>query len=80
MDIRFGTSGWRAIIADEFTFANVRLVIQAICRYLTTSEHGSGTRLIIRLDVIAAASSRDVYDAIWGESPYRDIDRLSGRE
>ena len=26
MGITFGTSGWRAIIADEFTLANVRLV------------------------------------------------------
>jgi len=34
MNIRFGTSGWRAIIADEFTFSNVRLVVQAICRHL----------------------------------------------
>lgn len=32
--IKFGTSGWRAIIADEFTFANVRLVTEAIARYI----------------------------------------------
>ena len=38
MSIRFGTSGWRAIIADDFTFENVRLVTEAICSYLTTSE------------------------------------------
>jgi phosphoglucomutase len=31
--IKFGTSGWRAIIADEFTFANVRLAAEAIGRY-----------------------------------------------
>ena len=30
--IHFGTSGWRAIIADEFTFDNVRLVTQAIAQ------------------------------------------------
>ena len=30
--IKFGTSGWRAIIADEFTFANVRLATEAIGR------------------------------------------------
>src|SRR5215831_18080368 len=30
--ITFGTSGWRAIIADEFTFANVRLATEAIGR------------------------------------------------
>lgn len=33
--IRFGTDGWRAIIADEFTFANVRLVAQSIAKYQT---------------------------------------------
>ena len=27
--IRFGTDGWRAIIADEFTFANLDRVAQA---------------------------------------------------
>src|SRR5438105_15460559 len=28
--IKFGTSGWRAIIADEFTYSNVRLATEAI--------------------------------------------------
>lgn len=32
--IKFGTSGWRGIIADEFTFDNVRLVSQAIADYI----------------------------------------------
>ncbi len=31
--IHFGTSGWRAVIADEFTFANVRLAAAAIADY-----------------------------------------------
>ncbi len=30
MAITFGTDGWRAVISDEFTFANVRHVAQAI--------------------------------------------------
>jgi len=30
MSIKFGTDGWRAVISDEFTFANVRHVAQAI--------------------------------------------------
>jgi len=38
MSIRFGTSGWRAIIADDFTFENVRLVTEAICSYLKESK------------------------------------------
>jgi phosphoglucomutase len=32
--IRFGTSGWRGIIADDFTFARVRVVTQAIAEHL----------------------------------------------
>jgi phosphoglucomutase len=32
--IKFGTSGWRGIIAEDFTFANARLVCQAIAAYL----------------------------------------------
>ncbi len=35
MTIRFGTSGWRAIIAKDFTFSNVELVTKSVCRYLT---------------------------------------------
>ena len=36
--IRFGTSGWRDVIADTFTFANVRLVTRAIAEYLLAEE------------------------------------------
>lgn len=32
--IKFGTSGWRGIIAEDFTFPNARLVCQAIANYL----------------------------------------------
>jgi phosphomannomutase len=32
--IRFGTDGWRAIIAEDFTFANVRTCAQATARYV----------------------------------------------
>ena len=31
--IKFGTSGWRAIIAEDFTFANVRLAVAAIAEH-----------------------------------------------
>lgn len=31
--IKFGTDGWRAVISDQFTFENVRLVAQAIADY-----------------------------------------------
>lgn len=32
--VKFGTSGWRAILCDEFTFENVRIVAQAIADHL----------------------------------------------
>jgi alpha-D-glucose phosphate-specific phosphoglucomutase len=37
MTIKFGTDGWRAVISDEFTFANVRHVAQAIAEVLIES-------------------------------------------
>jgi alpha-D-glucose phosphate-specific phosphoglucomutase len=37
-EIRFGTDGWRAIMCDTFTFANVRLVVQAIATYLLENQ------------------------------------------
>lgn len=32
--IKFGTSGWRGVIADEFTFSRVRVVSQAIADHI----------------------------------------------
>src|SRR5215469_12838044 len=36
--IKFGTDGWRGVIADDFTFANARIVAQAIARYVVRGE------------------------------------------
>ena len=41
MTIKFGTDGWRAVISDTFTFANLRLVAQAIADYVL-EETGNG--------------------------------------
>jgi len=48
MGITFGTSGWRAIIADEFTLANVRLVTSAIASVL--NEEAVGGSVIVGYD------------------------------
>src|SRR6266550_2464938 len=41
--IKFGTSGWRGIIGEDFTFANVRIASQGIANYLKKSrQKGSG--------------------------------------
>ena len=50
MSIRFGTSGWRAIIGDEFTFDNVRRVTNAICSSLTVESTASSQKLIVGHD------------------------------
>ena len=34
--IKFGTSGWRAIVADEFTVANIRRAVAGIAAYVKT--------------------------------------------
>ena len=38
MRIHFGTDGWRAVISDTFTFANLRLVAQAIADYVREED------------------------------------------
>src|SRR5215470_830178 len=38
MEIKFGTDGWRGIIADDFTFDNVRRVAGAIASYVIKHE------------------------------------------
>ena len=39
--IKFGTDGWRAVIADDFTFENVRRVSDAIASYVLKHEDAS---------------------------------------
>ncbi|MDB6067706.1 MAG: pgcA [Pedosphaera sp.] len=55
--IKFGTSGWRGLIARDFTFDNVRLATQGIAQYLKTELanpqsplHGRKPEVIIGYD------------------------------
>jgi phosphomannomutase len=41
VQIKFGTDGWRAIIAREFTFVNVERVAQAYADFLTRESGGT---------------------------------------
>lgn len=45
--IKFGTSGWRGIISDDFTFDNVRLVTQAIANYIKFDKKQKGKPIIV---------------------------------
>ena len=37
--IKFGTDGWRGVLADDFTFGNVRRVAQATAQYMRTRSN-----------------------------------------
>jgi len=50
MTIKFGTSGWRAIIAEEFTFANVRRVTRAICQHLQEQPAEGAKQIVVGFD------------------------------
>ena len=47
--IKFGTGGWRAVIADEFTKENIRLVAAGLCRLMEKEGHG-GKEIVIGYD------------------------------
>jgi len=47
--IKFGTSGWRAVIAEEFTIANIRRAVHGIAGYVV-SQKPDGARVIIGRD------------------------------
>lgn len=49
MRIQFGTSGWRGILAEDFTFDNVRTVTQAIADHMRAAGLG-GREVIIGYD------------------------------
>ena len=50
MMIRFGTSGWRGLMGEEFTFHNVRVVIQAIANLLKQKFAGEPITLVVGYD------------------------------
>ncbi|HAM39672.1 MAG: phosphoglucomutase [Elusimicrobia bacterium RIFOXYC2_FULL_34_12] len=47
--IKFGTSGWRGIIADDFTFDNVKIVTQAIADYVKQNNKNN-PKIIVGYD------------------------------
>jgi len=47
--IEFGTSGWRAVMAEEFTFANVNRVVHGVARYVL-SQKSNGAKIIVGRD------------------------------
>ncbi len=51
MSIKFGTDGWRAVIAEDFTFANVERVTQATADYWrANAAPGTENKIIVGYD------------------------------
>ena len=46
--IKFGTSGWRAVMAEEFTFANVQRAVHGIARYVSSQKPTSAKVIVGR--------------------------------
>lgn len=50
MSIHFGTDGWRAVISDTFTFANLRLVAQAIADFIREESDVDTPEVVVGFD------------------------------
>jgi alpha-D-glucose phosphate-specific phosphoglucomutase len=50
MTIKFGTDGWRAVISDTFTFANLQLVAQAIADYVLEETETDPPEVVVGFD------------------------------
>ncbi|MFH0855067.1 MAG: phosphoglucomutase/phosphomannomutase family protein [Candidatus Omnitrophota bacterium] len=72
--IKFGTDGWRAVIADSYNFKNLRILAQATADYL-----GEGKKIVIGFDtrfmsdkfafVVAEVISNNAIEVILSEAP-----------
>lgn len=58
-EIKFGTDGWRGIIAKDFTFKNLKIVTQAVADYL-----GFGKKVAVGYDT--RFMSKDFADVVSG--------------
>ncbi len=50
MMIRFGTSGWRGVMGEDFTFHNVRVVVQAAANYLRAKHADAPVTVVVGYD------------------------------
>ena len=79
--VKFGTDGWRGIIADDFTYANVRVAAAAIANYVLAHENpaagvciGYDTRFGSRsfAKVVAEGACRCGHSGGYGRGDYAD--------
>ena len=48
--IKFGTDGWRAVISEEFTFDNVKIVAQAMADFISKDRQAKDKQIIVGYD------------------------------
>lgn len=59
IEIRFGTDGWRAVIARDYTFENLERVTQAYADYLVGLKQESLTNQLIEVGQISRQEAKD---------------------
>ena len=66
-EIKFGTSGWRAVMAEDFTLANVRRAMAGIARYVSKQKPSGACVLVGRdprfLGEILVEAAADILSA-----------------
>jgi len=62
--IKFGTDGWRAVIADTFTFENVRIVAQAIAHWINKDLKKKGGTKKVALGYDARFMSKEFAELV----------------
>jgi len=72
--IKFGTDGWRAVIAKDYTFENLKIVSQAVADYLGAGKKvaiGFDTRFLSRefADTVARVLSANNIEVILSDRP-----------
>ena len=64
--IKFGTSGWRGLIARDFTFDNVRLATQGIADFLNSQVRNPKSEIFGRKPIVIVGRSSPTRFAIAG--------------
>jgi len=67
--IAFGTSGWRGILSDDFTFPNLRRVTRGVARYLRARTTDRAPRVFIGYDTrfLSEQLAREVAEVLLAE-------------
>jgi len=63
-EIKFGTDGWRAVIAKDFTFDNVRLLSQSIALFLKTAPALRNKKLRVAIGYDTRFLSKNFAEAV----------------